>query len=64
MKSKWDLICYIVQITVGTLATIAFIVLSVSSENITKWIITLLLGIVCVIAGTIGIINYKKQKHH
>lgn len=62
MKSKWDLISSIVQLFFGILAIIAFIILTVNKENMTKWIITLLLAIALVIDGIIGIINYVKQK--
>lgn len=62
MKSKWNLISSIVQLVIGILAIVAFVVLSVSGENLIKWIITLLLAIAFVIVGAIGIIDYKKQK--
>ncbi len=62
MKSKWNLISSIVQLVIGILAIVAFVVLSVSGENMIKWIITLLLAIAFVIVGAIGIIDYKKQK--
>lgn len=62
MKSKWNLISAIVQLVIGILAIVAFVVLSLSGENMTKWIITLLLAIAFVIIGVIGIIDYKKQK--
>lgn len=44
----------------GILAIIAFIILLVTGEEISKWVITLILAIVLVIMGIIGIINYKK----
>ena len=62
MKSKWNLISSIVQLVIGILAIVVFVVLSVSGENVIKWIITLLLAIAFVIVGAIGIIDYKKQK--
>ncbi len=62
MKSKWNLISSIVQLVIGILAIVVFVVLSVSGENMIKWIITLLLAIAFVIVGAIGIIDYKKQK--
>ena len=63
MKSKWNLISSIVQLVIGILAIVAFVVLSVSGESMIKWIITLLLAIAFVIVGAIGIIDYKKQKN-
>lgn len=62
MKSKWNLISSIVQLEIGILAIIAFVVLLVSGENMTKWIMTLLLAIAFVIVGAIGIVDYVKQK--
>jgi len=44
------------------LAIISFIILAISGEIMTKWIITLLLAIAFVIIGIIGIIDYKSQK--
>lgn len=62
MKSKWNLISSIVQLVVGLLAIIAFIILAINGEIMTKWIISLLLSIAFVILGIIGIIDYKTQK--
>lgn len=62
MKSKWYLISSIFQLVVGLLAIIAFIILAINGEIMTKWIITLLLAIAFVILGIIGIIDYKSQK--
>lgn len=62
MKSKWYLISSIVQMVIGILAIASFCCISVSGENMIKWIPTLLLAIVFVIIGAIGIIDYKKQK--
>ena len=62
MKSKWNLISSIIQLVVGILAIIAFIIIAVSGENMIKWIVTLILAIAFVILGIIGIIDYKTQK--
>ena len=62
MKCKWNLISSIVQLVVGLLAIIAFIILAMNGEIMTKWIITLLLAIAFVILGIIGIIDYRTQK--
>lgn len=62
MKSKWNLISSIVQLTFGILAILAFIILIVNGEDISHWIITLLLAIAFVILGLIGIIDFKSQK--
>jgi len=62
MKNKWNLVSSIVQLVFGLLAIISFIILAISGEIMTKWIITLLLSIAFVIIGIIGIIDYKSQK--
>lgn len=62
MKSKWNLISSIIQLVFGILAIIAFIVIAIRGEVMTKWIITLFLAIAFVIIGIIGIIDYKSKK--
>ena len=62
MKSKWNLISSIIQLVIGILAIIAFIIIAISGEVMTKWIITLFLAIAFVIIGIIGIIDYKSKK--
>lgn len=62
MKSKWNLISSIIKLVVGILAIIAFIIIAVSGENMTRWIVTLILAIAFVVLGVIGIIDYKTQK--
>ena len=60
MKSKWYLISSVFQLIVGISAIISFIVLAADGENMTKWIITLLLSLAFVIIGIIGIKDYYK----
>ncbi len=62
MKSKWSLIASIVQLTVGIAAIVSFFVIWGSGEDMTRWIVTLLLSIAFVVLGVIGIIDYKSQK--
>lgn len=62
MKSKWNLIASIFQLTIGVLAVLAFIVLGAGGENMTKWIVTLILSIAFVVLGIIGIIDYRANK--
>ena len=62
MKGKWNLISSIIQLVVGILAIIAFIIIAQGGENITRWIVTLILAIAFVVLGVIGIIDYKTQK--
>ena len=62
MKSKWNLVSSIIQLVVGILAIMAFVVLGLNGENMTRWIVTLILSIAYVVLGIIGIIDYKTQK--
>lgn len=62
MKSKLSLISSIVQLVFGTLAIVAFIILLITGEAISKWLITLLLAVAFVIIGIIGIIEYKSNR--
>ena len=62
MKSKWYLFASIFQLIVGVISIIAFIVINVSGEDMSKWIVTLILAIVFVVLGIIGIATYKKEE--
>ena len=62
MKSKLSLISSIVQLVFGTLAIVAFIILLITGEDISKWLITLLLAVAFVIIGIIGIIEYESNR--
>ena len=64
MKSKLSLISSIVQLVFvfGILAIIAFIILLINGEDMSKWIITLLLAVTFVIIGIIGIVDYKSKR--
>ncbi len=62
MKSKFNLIASIFQLVVGVAAVLAFVVLGASGENMSKWIVTLILSIAFVVLGIIGIIGYKSNK--
>lgn len=62
MKSKFNLIASIFQLVVGVTAVLAFIILGSSGENMSKWIVTLILSIAFVVLGIIGIIDYKSNK--
>lgn len=61
MKNKLSLVSSIVQLVFGTLAIVAFIILLINGEDISKWLITLLLAVTFVIIGIIGIIEYKSN---
>lgn len=62
MKSKLSLISSMVQLVFGILTIVAFIILLINGEDMSKWIITLLLAFALVITGIIGIIDYKNKK--
>lgn len=62
MRNSWFLVSSIVQLFFGTLAIISFIILAVNGENLVRWLFALILAIVYVIIGTIGIIDYIKNK--
>lgn len=62
MKSKLNLIASIFQLIIGVLSVLAFIVLGSGGENMTKWIVTLILSIAFVVLGIIGIIDYRANK--
>ena len=63
MKNKWSLISAIVQLVIGALAVVSFFVLWASGEDMTRWIITLILSVAFVVLGVIGIIDYKSQNN-
>ncbi len=59
---KFNLIASIFQLLVGIAAIIAFVVLAINGENMTKWIVTLILSVAFVVLGIIGILNYRSTK--
>ena len=62
MKSKLSLISSIVKLVFGILAIIVLIILLINGEDMSKWIITLLLAVTFVIIGIIGIVDYKSKR--
>ena len=62
MKSKWRLFASIFQLCVGILAIVAFVMLGLDGEDMTKWIVTLILSVAFVVLGILGIIDYKSNK--
>lgn len=59
MKSKWKLFASIFQLVIGILAIASFVIIASSGENVTRWIVTLILSIAFVVVGIVGIIDYK-----
>lgn len=62
MKSKWNLIAAIFQLVIGLAAVFSFIILAAKGEDMTRWIVTLILSIAFVVLGIIGIIDYQSGK--
>lgn len=62
MKRKWSLFASIFYIIIGLLAVISFTVLAINSENMAKWVVTLILSVLFIIFGVYGIINHIKEK--
>ena len=62
MKSKFNLIASIFQLVIGILAILAFFVLGINGEDMTRWIVTLILSVGFVVLGIIGILDYKSNK--
>lgn len=59
MKGKWNLIVSIFQLVIGILAILAFVVVGLDGEDMTKWIITLILAGAYVVFGIVGIVDHK-----
>ena len=62
MRSKWQLVSSIFQIVVGVLAIASFIIIGLNGENLTRWIVTLILAVAFVILGIIGVVDYKSNR--
>ena len=62
MRSKWQLVASIFQIVVGVLAIASFIIIGLNGENLTGWIVTLILAVAFVILGIIGVVDYKSNR--
>lgn len=64
MNMKWESISSIIQIIIGFMAIVSFIVLIINGkvENLVDMLGALLLSIGFVVLGIIGIIDYKSQK--
>ena len=62
MKSKFNLIASIFQLVIGILTILSFVVLGINGEDMTRWIVTLILSVGFVVLGIIGILDYKSNK--
>ena len=61
MKNKWILISSIIQLLIGLLTIGAFIILYINGEDMTRWIVTLILAIAFMAIGIINILDYKNN---
>lgn len=57
-KRKLQLIGSIILLVIGVLGILSFIGLLIKGENMTRWILTLLLSVILAIKETIAIIRY------
>ena len=62
MKTKFNLIASIFQLVIGILSILLFVVLGINGEDMTRWIVTLILSVGFVVLGIIGILDYKSNK--
>ncbi len=62
MKNKRALIASIFQLAVGIAVAVAFVIVALNGENVTRWLVTLALGIAFIVLGVIGIIDYSSSK--
>ena len=62
MKSKLNLAISIFEIIMGILAMISFFYLAVRGDDMSNFIVALIVAIALILTGIAGIINYKKDK--
>ncbi len=61
MKSIWRLIASIFQLVVGVSAVAAFAAVAIGGEDMTRWIITLVLALGYIVMGVAGIIEWRSK---
>lgn len=57
---KWNLISSIIQLVIGFAAIASFVLLAIIGEDMSRWIVTLLLAVAFVVLGVIGLVENKK----
>ena len=62
LKTKFFLISSILQAVVGILAIVAFVILALGDEVMTRWIVTLVLAIAYAVMGIGGIVVWLRGK--
>lgn len=61
MKKKWELFASIFQLLVGVAAIASFVVLATGREDMTRWIITVVLAVGYLVMGIMGIVEWIKK---
>lgn len=62
MNNKVFLALSILQTVIGFLVVLSFVVLAVGGEEVRQYIATFVVGIVFLIMGIIGIVNFFRKK--
>lgn len=62
MKSRWNLISSIVQLAIGGAAVLSFVVLAICGEDMSRWIVTLILSVIYVVLGVCGLVDDIKSR--
>ena len=60
--SKWQIASSLVQMIIGFLGVVAYIILLVSKEPMLKWTVTLILSIAYFIIGLVNFLQIIKRK--
>lgn len=61
-KSVWFLIASIVQLVIGILAVVSFLILAIGGEAVIKWIPALLLAIALIVIAIFNIAEYRSKE--
>jgi hypothetical protein len=61
VKKKWELFASIFQLLVGVAAIASFVVLATGGEDMTRWIITVVLAVGYLVMGIMGIVEWIKK---
>ena len=62
MKGKWNLIASIFQLIIGVMGVVSFLILGLGGEDMTPWLITLVIASAISMLGILGLVEYKKNK--
>ncbi|MDD4124310.1 MAG: hypothetical protein PHW77_01090 [Eubacteriales bacterium] len=62
MKNKFILVASVLQLIIGSLAVISFVILALNGVDVARFIIALILAIGLIVLGTFGIVENKGNK--